>query len=469
MNAGEVLYSRDLVEINLPLIMQMSAIVVGVGDWLRIDALSLWRVTVGLLVVGGFTVSWRLLRSVLVEIPRETQAALALFFVAALVSLPGISFGQREHLVVLGFLPYIVGAGVRAHGRPLPSATAVLSGLSLAVGLAIKPHYVLAVPCVELVLGLYRRSWRQAVRVETMTAAAALLVLVADVVWRHPGYLEHSLPMALHYYTEYASATFKTTEACYLLLVLVAAAPGLPRSVAIFSRLFAVSAVGCYVGYQLQTGWAYQFLPTAVLSALAFGLPATTVGTAVLRRLVTRWRAPLWPLCSAVGLTLLVVTVSVMTAARTERIIDGRRGYLVTGVRALVERSWPVGLPKTMAGVTRAMFPSFPVAELVGAGWGSRFSCLWLLPGIVAREQGVSSAQPDPARTFLESAVVEDFARWRPTIVLVEREELSILEEMLKARAFRTVWQSYRLAGSVEHIDVFVRDAPAASDREAGP
>ena len=125
MNAGEVLYSRDLVEINLPLIMQMSAIVVGVGDWLRIDALSLWRVTVGLLVVGGFTVSWRLLRSVLVEIPRETQAALALFFVAALVSLPGISFGQREHLVVLGFLPYIVGAGVRAHGRPLPSATAV--------------------------------------------------------------------------------------------------------------------------------------------------------------------------------------------------------------------------------------------------------------------------------------------------------------------------------------------------------
>ena len=68
------------------------------------------------------------------------------------------------------------------------------------------------------------------------------------------------------------------------------------------------------------------------------------------------------------------------------------------------------------------VFPAAPVAETIGADWG-RASCLWLVPGITAQK-----TRPEPAanrqdgRAYLQSAVVEDLRRWRPSIILVERD-----------------------------------------------
>ena len=115
-----------------------------------------------------------------------------------------------------------------------------------------------------------------------------------------------------------------------------------------------------------------------------------------------------------------------------------------------------------MASMTLSLFPAAPVAELVGADWASRFSCLWLLPGIAEHERAVRAGteQPKDGRSYLESAVVEDFARWRPTLVLVDREQPRVLDEILKASTFRDEWQHYRSAGVVETVEVFVRDEP---------
>lgn len=460
MRAGEMLYSGDLVEINLPLIMQMKAAAIAVSQWLRLDAILVWRVTAGLLTLASFALAWRLLESTLSDCAADVRAAISVFLAAAATSLPGVAFGQREHLIVLGFMPYVVAAGVRAQGLPIGVRTATLVGGALALAVGIKPHYALAIPCVELALMGYLGGWRGAVRPETTVATAGVLLMAADIKWRFPTYLSSAVPMALTYYGEYASLEVLRSEVLQMALAVGAAFwPGLPRSIAVHSRLFAAAAVGAGGGFLLQgQGWVYHFLPAQTLANMATGLVALSAGLTFARGLASRRPIRWWPTSSIVAAIGLAVAFAAATGVRTLRANRGEKAQVIANVMQLVERAWPAGRPRSVANLGTSTFPAFPMAELSGAAWGSRFSCLWLMPAIEARERLAGAGHPrDPAREYLETAVVEDFVRWRPTLVVVERDTPRILDDMLKAPAFRDQWRHYQPAGEVDDVAVFVR------------
>ena len=458
MNAGEVLYSRDIVEVNLPLILQLNAAIVSLSDWLHVDPLVAWRCAVALAAVGSATLAWHLLRPALVASTREMHAAVALTLATALFAFPGVAFGQREHLVVLGLVPYAIAAGRRAQGLAIASPVAVLAGACLSLGLAIKPHYVLAVPLIEFALVRHLREARHLIRLETVSAAAVMTALILDVLWGYPQFIATALPLALTYYGEYGAALVTVPQVGLLGLAVAAGfVPGVPRGIAVHSRLLACGAVGAYGGFLLQDqGWPYQTLPAQTYAWIAIGLPALAVANDVAERGVAAWPRARRSLYASGVLGLAVLVLVSWIARRTVRANAGERGRIVEHVAAFVDQVWPTGAPRTLTGITLSLFPAVPVAELERASWASRFSCLWPLPGIRARERRAADGRPDLARTFLESAMVDDFARWHPTIVLVQRGEADVLDDMLRAPAFRAVWADYRLAGTVEQIDVFV-------------
>ena len=70
-----------------------------------------------------------------------------------LFDLPGQDFGEREHLLLLLALPYLLLAAARAVGREIPASHAVAIGLLAAAGLLIKPHFVLLWLAIEGYLG----------------------------------------------------------------------------------------------------------------------------------------------------------------------------------------------------------------------------------------------------------------------------------------------------------------------------
>lgn len=464
MNDGAVLYSRDLVEFNPPLVMQLSQLAVLASRWIAFDTVLAFRLLVILAAVGSLWLSWRLLSDTLPDADDTARASAALLLAAAFTCLPGLMFGQREHFVVLGFTPYLIGAGRSARRLPVAAGHAVAIGVLLALAVSIKPHYALAIVLVEIAVCVHRREWLAWWRAETAVGAVMLLVVQGITAVQFPGYLSFAVPLAIDYYPAYGDLHIRTSYVVYLVAAL-ATLPlrGLTPGLAVQRQVFTLAGIGAFGGYLAQgQGWEYQFLPAQTFFVLAVIFGWLTPALTVARRVCTGhlWLSP--TTFTWVCLIALVSALVVMTTVRTIRINRHERTRIVSNVRTFIEGAWSEGRPRTMASLTLSLFPAAPVAELVHAEWGSRFSCLWLMPGIETHEAAAQAGR-EPAkggRAYLESAVIEDFVRWQPTLVLVERDAPRMLDEVLKAPAFRAEWQHYRSVGTVEGVEVFRRQAP---------
>ena len=287
LDAGAVLYSRDLVEFNPPLAIQLSLVAVRVSRWLQIDTILAWRLLVAVLATLALTLSWRLSSDALSDADRDLRASLAVLLSAALLCLPGIMFGQREHLIVLGYVPYLIAAGLRAADVPISRLRGTLVGVALALAVSIKPHYALAILLVELGIRRRRGNWRAIVRTESVVGVIALLVVQAIAAIQFPGYLSFAVPLALTYYPAYGAAQLRPSYVIYLVAALASlSVRAVPRGVAIQREMFALAGVGAFGGYLLQgQGWEYQFLPAQTFFIVSVALSVVTLGLDAARTL----------------------------------------------------------------------------------------------------------------------------------------------------------------------------------------
>lgn len=89
-----------------------------------------------------------------------------------LLLLPGVEFGQREHLLVAAALPYLALFARALQGEQEPRKTAMLVGVLAGLGCALKPSYALAFGLLELV------GWARGARPLRIASVSALATVV---------------------------------------------------------------------------------------------------------------------------------------------------------------------------------------------------------------------------------------------------------------------------------------------------
>lgn len=172
---GKQLYV-DILELNPPGIFLLASGIYAIAEWLRASPILAYHCAVLLLATLG---SWWLQRICMRLAHASTMVLIGLAF--AIISLgsgmPGGlgltgSFGQREHLFVLVFIPYL--------WRRLNSDQRLVGGdlLMFLVGATsgMKPHFLLLVSAVELIG--FSRAWRQQRRSWLLIGAGAALQFV---------------------------------------------------------------------------------------------------------------------------------------------------------------------------------------------------------------------------------------------------------------------------------------------------
>ena len=149
--AGEHLYS-DLIDVNPPLIFVLNLIPAFIAAVTPLDGVSALRLC--LFVYGGFC--WWLAMRVR---DRAAEGPVERAFLDVLPGLflfdAGYDFGQREHIMVVGALPYLLAASRRAAGEVPRGRIAV--GLLAGMAFAIKPYFLGIPAVVELIVLLGRR------------------------------------------------------------------------------------------------------------------------------------------------------------------------------------------------------------------------------------------------------------------------------------------------------------------------
>ena len=454
LNHGAHLY-RDILEVNPPLWFWMAMPVDRLAALLHIRSDHLLIVLLGLAAALSIGATDRLID----DLSSARRGLLLAFASLILIAMPWLEMGQREHIALIGTMPYAALIAARRSGRPVPAGLAIAVGAGAALGFALK-HYFLVVPLLlELwLLAAQRRRWRP-VRGETIAVAAvgAAYALAMLVVARD--YFTVMLPMLLlaygrtgakHWIDLFQPAVL-TALASIVLLVLNrrfvrSAASGLAAALSVAAMAFTI------VYFVQAKGWSYHAVP--MLGCASIALAACLAGGVGPPRMM---------LLTAPALLLAPFAIALQQAQRgpesapdvMQALRGIRSGETVGFISADPSFGWPTVLERRLR---------FPL----------RYYGFWMMQAVVSNEVG---GRRDPRLTELGRRVVRDTVAnfectpprriivARPTPAEARRGEFDILAFFLREPQFRRLMVHYRPIGrtSVQSFELQSDLEPPAS------
>jgi hypothetical protein len=479
--SGAEPYGPHLAETNPPVIIWFSAIPVLLAHALPISPEVLFRCLILAMLLGSTAWSITILRRGWTNAVFDNGVGLGLFACAILVAgfaTGGYEFGQREHLLVLLVVPYILAVG---SGTASTLWLAERCALGVAAGLAVwfKPHDILILIAVELLLAVNSRSLRRILAPEFVAFVLSTASIFALVLVATPLYCKQTLPLLFDTYWALGTSTtlaLALTQKIYLVSVVAALVGFLlvrkrMHNPILFLALL-VSSVAASVAFDLQhTEWRYHRYPHLALFILALAYLPIDLFALSLSRLAS----------DVLRLRRLALT-SIAATAMVLVLVVARPG-LITPVpyRSELDQMLDTYPPSTTVTVFSTGVPALASAYRHHVNWGSRFAHMWMMPAIFQNELGglpppapfkrLSSGTLARLSALQRTQSAEDLNYWQPSIVIFERchpanpcqgmgdHTFSMLPWMLQGKDFAAAFSHYEQRASPfpSYYDLYVR------------
>lgn len=455
--AGRELYV-DLVEVNPPLIVWLSAIPIRIGAWLDIDA---QRIAMPFFIVAVLSCGWW--ATVLLRVRGGMFAdRLPVFAVigSVLLVVPAGDLGQREHLLVAAMLPYLVLFAGALDGRRPHWTTSIAAGLIAGIGCALKPQYAGVLTALEVAALLHGlRPWRVA-PIVAATTMAAYGVAVAIVC---PAYLGRAVPLALAIYggTDVTflqllgdSAVLLGGEAIAIFLWRHARRDLPERNLLLALIVFAAASTAvCFVDGK---DWFYHRLPATIATILV--LLCWAISTWLHRH--SEKRSLRLPMAMA-GVAAMVFGVAAYQRLEPEVALAVEPEYSTVQKLEQVVRDEHA---RTYIAFSEWIALGFPVVNNTGVAWASRFDSMWALKGELWR------ARFDPATTKefpVARWVAHDFIAGCPDLAVVDTrpgapDYIGIIGKA--EPSFSRVWSRYRKIAVLDGLTIYRRGKAGCID-----
>lgn len=500
--SGTKLYGPRLTDVDPPCIIWFSMLPRLVASWLHIAPLAAMKLVVTAMMVASAAWSARILR--LTGALRSTAAAWLTF--AAVLAIEGsqaANFGQREHLLIILLVPYILLAvGGPATALPLPERIA--AGVAAGAAICFKPQDTLIVIGLEIFLLIWHSRltprWPRLLFRPDLLALVLTACVYNLLIWLlTPLYLHQNLPLLLDTYWAFGEHTFAymlrqttTFELAAMLTLLLWIYRRRSLRVPLAPLGLLVASLSAFLAYCLQrTGFGYQAFPqNALLAGAILWLVCNCFASAI-----TVWAArrgvsleqgqpspeqekPL-PRQPSPGRLAALIAVLVAVSLPGALIYGHRRAAGAPEDNPFLEHVLASQPPGTHVYVLSTALMGFDHIFKHNLVWGGRYAHLWMLPSI-AQNEAAEAGHYKPAKVLSPARVAQlaqwqrantaaDLATWKPSLVLVERctlpnrcqaiENLNfdILAWFLQSPDFAAQWSHYRRTGGNPQYDVYTR------------
>ena len=436
---GAVLY-RDIIEINPPLNFYLTIPAVLLADMLNLSLINGQYVFVALMTAVSLIWSNHILRNdkALPQNLRYIFIALAAF--AITVSAIN-NIAQREHILVIFLLPWLVG-----HLSPARRTRPILRAVIAAIAVCLKPYFLIF-PFLMLCQDIWRnRSLRPIFWPEYLAMLAVLIAFVAFVALVHPLYFSEIVPTARAVYgvfgTDFSNVVAVIRYPLLLSAVVVVTnalrpAPG--------SGVFILAMIAGLISYLAQAkGFLYHLVPL-ISFQLLFG-----VWVALSSRV--RRSARLLAVATSLIIVFVLFAFSVYKNAYRDEVIAVAKELGVT-------RSIMTGSTELDAGP--------PAALALGVEWTSRYPHTWIYPGALERRRQTNCveapqlcAEIDAIMERDRSRMMDDLLKYRPELIVSSRvtslkveNPLAWYDFMSADSRFKTFMQGYELVKRTDWFD----------------
>ena len=331
---------------------------------------------------------------------------------AVLTVLPAHTFGNRDPISLIVFLPWLAVSALRAIGRPVAFEHALIGGICAALAVMIKPYFVIPVLLVALVAAVCAKSWRVLLALENWIAGGLFLAYAVAVTALFPAFVT-DLPMIAAVYAARPMPIPDMVPAVVLWLAIITMIFALRRRAA-FDPPFCVLLAAC-CGWALAflaqgKGWAYQSLPMLSLALLALAVAGG-------------WFAPPQPGAGTENERGWLARTTIAAAIVFACFCWNNRAADISTYAAKIRQ---LGPHPTMLTITSDISLGHPLVREVGGVWVGRVCSNWITNGVLLRRRAealdtATAARLDAYEAFDRTMLVEDIARSRPDVILVEK------------------------------------------------
>jgi hypothetical protein len=443
LQAGELLLEGkvpyvDFVDVNPPLIIYFSALWAGAGKLLGAHPIPIFLLGVWALSVFSVLATREIVREAFA--PDESYhadiMALALALGLFWVLMPGKGVGEREHLFMIAFLPYLAIRFRRWENGFSSISLAAVAGVIAGIAACLKPQFLAILLAPELYWIATRRRVQPLVAPETL-AFAATCVGYAVHFQLLPEAMRTQLfarwiPLIMERYWVFKnplSAVVRQNGLWVGIGLCVAAAmflvPQRAGAALQFARVLAVIAlIAAVLLFAQQTGWAYHAIPAQFAFLGVVGLVVAEMAHAFG---FTHLRATFIPPLN-VALAVVLLAVALLCGAFVIRAgSDAPLARIVARswlAREIVENTAP---RDRVLFISTAPVDAYPILTQIDRRPGSKFLWLFPIPMLYAnmgRSSGeapyrIGDAQPEEERLTLQE-LSQDIVRNQPVLVFIQ-------------------------------------------------
>jgi hypothetical protein len=385
---------------------------------------------------------------------------LAALVAAILTILPAHTFGNRDPVALIAFLPALAVFAARSTRAPVPLAYAVIGGLSAAVTVMIKPHFVLAVVASAVVTAVCAKSWRALLAIENRIAGALVLAYAGAVVIAFPAFIADVVPVVGAVYVARPVPVLELMPAMALWLAALVMIFHPRRKATLdppFCVLLAASGGSALAFLAQGNGWPYHSVPMLSLALLALAMAGN-------------WLA--MPTGTAGARTKIGLLVRALAAGG----IVGASFWCMnraTDISDFVEKVERLKSHPSMLAITSEIALGHPLVREVGGVWVGRVCSNWIANGVLLRRRfqaldPATSALLDKYEALDRSMLAEDIGRARPDIILVDRVHFDWQAWARLDPALRERLQDYREADTLHGVAILQRRDVAARPNSPG-
>ena len=427
---------RDFVDTNPPLVIYLSVPVAALARLIGASPIPVFQGLMTLLLAITGVELYALLRQSRFRAGQRGVVLLA--WVAAFMVVDWRNeIGQREHLFILLYLPYLFLRVGRCRVGGTVGWFAVVLGIQAGLGVSLKPHFLAVALVVEAVLLASSRRWRELIRPECIAATCVVAAYMAHWLFvpaaMREAFFGRWLPMIYHGYGVYNVSLPETLQtishAPIALAGLVAAVGGawliVCRRTRLHDHLLALSTMtglGCLLTIVQRKGWDYHRIPLETAGLLCCALLVIAVARMLPQQPNLRGRYA--PTAAFIVGCLFLVFLGVSRLFGWNASADSEPQSFAV-LREIVELHTEPGDRVLFAATS--VRPAFPMLLQMNRKPGSRYLCCFPIAIFYGGRASADTVSPyrryDDApveeRQFLDE-LAADVDNLRPQLIVIQ-------------------------------------------------
>ncbi|MDZ4832880.1 MAG: hypothetical protein SGJ27_03680 [Candidatus Melainabacteria bacterium] len=344
-------------------------------------------------------------------------------------------FGQTEHFLMLGIIPYIVARWLEYSGKKLREWELIASGMAGAIAILLDPFFVVLPIAIEI--AFITQFQRFPIRFKSVfTVLITVTALIVAALYGFAGlmmegYHSNILPLLIGDRQTFDNRLYGFRSAPdtrifpYLLVLATILAMGIRKQSTIIVPLVVSGWLGFAYVIAEGKGYTHQCLPMFWCASISFAI----IGASLLTDLKRHCPRPLLRFAHLPALTAIILTAIICSAlliqqsnqiladTAEKRLKIFAREDVYENIKRLTRR-----LDKVLI-LNNNIAPMYPAMTLLERIPGSRLMWEFPFPILVRMEredQNRPSKERDRLRDFYINVLTEDIEKNSPTLILVD-------------------------------------------------